>query len=165
MIQFDSTAIQKFWSMVDKNGPTVRDELGPCWMWIGGSFMRGYGVFHFSKTRYMRAHRLSWILHHNRDIPAGRIICHKCDIPGCVNPEHLFDGTNDDNMKDKTRKGRAYRGQSHYKTPLTDDLVREIFSKCLTAKHGDGRRLAKEYGVLPACISAIKHRRNWKHIN
>lgn len=72
-----------------------------CWFYIGLLNNRGYG-----KVGNSTAHRLSYKLHIGR-IPNGRFICHKCDVPNCVNPKHLFLGTHSDNMKDRQAKGRA----------------------------------------------------------
>ncbi len=77
-----------------------------CWPWVGKSTRRrGYGVIsHNNKT--MTASRLSWIFHHG-EIPSKKIfVCHKCDNPPCINPNHLFLGTNSDNVRDAIKKGR-----------------------------------------------------------
>jgi hypothetical protein len=85
-----------------------------CWIWMGSvADKRGYGLVYRSdnKTR-TGAHRYSWELHHG-EIPAGMRVCHKCDIPSCVNPDHLFLGTDVDNIQDAITKGRANFGRHH----------------------------------------------------
>ena len=77
---------------------------GDCIEWIGAKYPFGYGVVEHNGIR-ISTHRLSWILN-NGEIPEGMCICHKCDNPPCVNPEHLFLGTQSDNMKDAYKKGR-----------------------------------------------------------
>lgn len=94
------TATERFWGKVDRSGG--------CWLWTGATTPDGYGRFSFrGKTVY--AHRFVWTLH-NGTIPrspaARRFICHRCDTPGCVNPDHLFLGTNSDNMRDAAEKKR-----------------------------------------------------------
>jgi len=72
----------------------------------------GYGQIRDEQGSYATAHRISWRLH-NGDIPAGMCVLHKCDNPRCVRPEHLFLGTQADNIADKVRKGRQARGERH----------------------------------------------------
>jgi hypothetical protein len=87
---------ERFWERVDKRGPEE------CWEWAGSRHIRGYGFL----SGYGFAHRYSWELNNNKAIPFQMCICHHCDNPGCVNPDHLFLGTQKDNMQDCARKGR-----------------------------------------------------------
>lgn len=75
-----------------------------CWLWIANANRTGYGCLSDSKQRL--AHRISWEIHRG-PIPEGLYVLHKCDVPICVNPEHLFLGTHQDNMDDMVRKGRG----------------------------------------------------------
>lgn len=97
----------QFFERVNKNGPTVPYVGTPCWQWIGGAAGE-YGGAWFERRQEL-AHRISWILHFGK-IPGGMFVLHKCDNKLCVNPEHLFLGTQADNMRDKVEKGRQARG-------------------------------------------------------
>ncbi len=80
-----------------------------CWLWTGSRNQKGYGWSRIQGISTRMAHRISWLLHRG-DIPEGVLVCHKCDTPSCVNPDHLFLGTQKDNLLDMSRKGRSYRG-------------------------------------------------------
>jgi endogenous inhibitor of DNA gyrase (YacG/DUF329 family) len=144
----------RFWSKVSKDGPVLNTELGPCWEWMG-SCSRGYGVTHIDGSREF-AHRFSW-RDRNGEIPDGLDVCHKCDNPKCVNPGHLFVGTEKDNMLDMIKKGRGGN------TKLTVHQVLEIRSNYL-AGNVTQSRLSAEYGVTPSAIWSIVTGKTWKHI-
>jgi hypothetical protein len=77
-----------------------------CWIWTGTKNTAGYGMFYI-KLRGYRAHRISWELANKTPIPDGKLICHSCDNPPCVNPAHLWPGTDKENRWDSILKGRA----------------------------------------------------------
>lgn len=83
----------------------VVDESG-CWLWHGSKMVNGYGLV-WSGERMESAHRTSWRIHRG-EIPDGLFVCHTCDVRNCVNPDHLFLGTNTDNMRDCSAKGRTH---------------------------------------------------------
>lgn len=90
--------------------PHIRENYVPvpesgCWLWLGNWTQNGYGAVKHSGRWLTGAHRLFYELHRG-EIPDGLLVCHKCDTPVCVNPDHLFLGTQSDNMRDKVRKGR-----------------------------------------------------------
>lgn len=92
------TTTDRFWAKVKKSDA--------CWEWQGGRLPHGYGRIVISrKEGAVRAHRFSWELHFG-PIPDGMVICHRCDNPPCVRPDHLFVGTQSDNMRDCVNKGR-----------------------------------------------------------
>lgn len=159
-----------FWANVDKSGE--------CWLWTRGVTRWGYGDTRFN-GRHQNAHRVSWQLTRGA-IPAGLVVCHSCDNRLCVNPDHLWLGTQRENMHDSWRKGRrdatckgeghwhhrkpesTPRGASHYKSKFTESDVRSI--RDARASGVPLRTLACKYGVTPEAIDAIAKRKNWAHV-
>lgn len=137
-----------------------RDE-NKCWPWKASKLSNGYGQLTIKQMHFL-AHRISWFIYCGR-IPSGLNVLHKCDNPSCVNPNHLFLGTQKENMKDKVDKGRAYtgihKGEKNPANKLTADDVRDMRSK-----NGTLKEIAKEYGVSFGLIGHIKSKRLWKHL-
>lgn len=134
------------------------NRAGDCHVWLGSfSGVRcrkapqpriclNYRSFIASRVAYQL-----WV----GDVPAKAQVLHRCDRPECVNPKHLFLGTNADNMADKVAKGRQYRGQGHHLATLSDEKVRDIRRELQTGLMR-GTELARKYGVTPSSVSQIK---------
>lgn len=84
---------------------SIPEPMSGCWLWLGFCQENGYGQLHARSLGERTAHRASYVLHRG-DIPKGSLICHKCDTPSCVNPDHLFIGTAKSNMEDMSNKNR-----------------------------------------------------------
>ena len=135
----------------------IRIDGSGCHLWMAGKYSTGYGQFCAARKNYY-AHRLAWEFV-NGPIPDGMVICHKCDIRACVNPEHLFVGTYTDNNRDREAKGRGrpVHGERHYNRKLTTADVLAIRASNLSC-----RQAAQQFGVSPASISLIRNGINWR---
>lgn len=167
--------IERFWSKVERS-----TDNGDCWEWRACRNRKGYGLFWESGVN-RGAHRVAWEIA-SGPIPTGLHVLHRCDNPSCVNPSHLFLGTNLDNVRDRGAKGRTFRNPEG-RTPrskhsreemvginvpgvkLTEDQVREIRRR-YTYKHPvhGQQALATEFGVDKKTIWFIVHRVTWRHI-
>lgn len=149
----------RFWAKVQR---LTNDD---CWIWTASFDKNMYGKFLISeegKDRSVRAHVYSWELYTGRPVPKGVQVCHKCDHSYCVNPDHLFLGTTQDNTQDKIDKGRQAKGESIGLSILTEKEVIEI-----RELHKAGHtimQLSILYGRGRNTIGDVIKRRTWKHI-
>jgi len=139
----------------------VKKETG-CWIWTGGTRPNAKGVLygrHWLDTgRAIGAHRFSYIIHRG-NISEASFVCHKCDTPLCVNPDHLFESDHAGNMSDMVQKGRSFKGRGENKVgraKLTDKQADEIRS--MPMSHS---KLAKIFNVSSATIGRIKRRETY----
>jgi hypothetical protein len=152
------TATQRFWAKVNKDGP-LHPALGTrCWTWPVEEGR--YGQFWIGKGN-VGAHVFSWTLHHGV-VPRGMQINHKCDRGRCVNPTHLFLGTQLDNMRDKVAKGRQARGETGGNTKLTEQQVRRARELC--ASGTSFAAVAATLGVTYHAVASAVRRETWAHV-
>ena len=143
--------MKRFWDKVNKS------ESG-CWLWTScGRGYGGQGSFKFEGKTF-GAHRFAWELVKG-PIPHGMCVLHKCDVPKCVNPDHLFIGTQVENIQDRDKKERQARGEKVTVSKLTAEQVLAI-----RADRRSDKAIADDYGVFFTAISKIKRRITWKHI-
>lgn len=145
---------QRFWKHVD-----IKD-LFECWLWKGATDSAGYGSFR-NKTGTTIASRISYFLVYGI-IPKGKNVLHHCDNPLCVNPSHLFLGTQKDNIRDCVTKKRIAIGEHHGRSKLTESDILKIYS--LLQSEISQIAIAKKFNVSGATIHNIKVGKNWKHL-
>jgi len=142
--------MDKFWSKVKKTNK--------CWWWSAAKDGCNYG-----RLGNKKAHRVSYEMHFGK-IPKGIYVCHSCDNPSCVNPEHLFLGTQKQNMLDMVRKGRQNKakGSKHGNAKLTEEIVNKIRNDYKIIR--STRKLAKIYNISRSSIKFIVQYVSWRHI-
>ncbi len=153
---------QRFWEKVDKSGD--------CWVWTAAKRGNGYGAFKIDRKMH-QAHRLAYEYTFGK-IPEGLFACHKCDNRICVNPHHIFLGTNSDNMKDAWNKGRLvkirnndhFRGKINVNASLTREKV--LYLKSLLTNKGTKtvKQIAKEEGIKYSTMLAVSSGRYYKSV-
>lgn len=149
------SAAERFWAKVEKTSG--------CWLWKASSSTQGYGYFTFS-GRTVYAHR--WIFAETYGhLLEGLFVCHHCDNPKCVRPEHLFLGTPKTNMDDKHNKGRAIymRGAQHPLSKLNESIVWEIRFGNSYEEQTD-QQVAQTLGVARSVVTNIRNGARWKHV-
>ncbi len=179
VVQLDQKAVNRFWSKVNT-------RANGCWEWRAACTPNGYGQFWLGKKQY-GAHRIAWLIARGTILP-GLMVCHICDNPRCVRPEHLFLGTAKDNVADMWKKGHGAagerngththpervergnkhssrrrrecrpRGERHYRAKLTQADVVEIRS---LSRDYSSAELGQRFGVHKSTIKDILHYRTW----
>ena len=157
MVDVRRVVPEKFWARVTKSDG--------CWLWQGPVDRWGYG-----RTSNRLAHRIAWELS-TGESPGSLFVCHHCDTPACVRPEHLFLGTHSDNMRDKMSKGRGRgmfprgmnnAGEAHKRAKLTDDAVRRI--RGMYRAGVACKDIAPLFGIAPNTAYQVAVRRKWPHV-
>jgi hypothetical protein len=128
-----------------------------CWVWMGTTTVRGYGQIEH-KTKKLYAHRASYEAFVG-EIPQGMYVCHTCDNVSCVNPNHLFLGTQKQNLQDMAKKGRSTRGEKNPGAKLTEEQVNQI-----RTMDGTCSFISKIFNVSSSAISAIKRKERWSYV-
>lgn len=148
----------KFWKRVIKTDG--------CWLWTGAITTFGYGHIHLGMGKFRDAHRVSWGLH-NGDVPEGLSVLHHCDNPPCTRPDHLFVGTQADNVEDMDRKGRRVNaqpiGEKHWKSRVTENDI--LTMRHLRSAGVPISKLAEQFKMSYRNAWVIVTRRGWRHIS
>jgi hypothetical protein len=148
----------KFWEW------TAKADDDSCWTWVGEKVPAGYGQLRFTTNHRkwsLRAHRVSWMIA-NGPIPDGMLILHKCDNRACVNPAHLFLGTDMDNVVDRLVKRRQPRGYRNAAAKIVEADV--VLIRTLFAFGAMRSAIAAHFGITPQHTSEIINGRKWRHV-
>lgn len=137
-------------------------ESNGCWLFTGYNDELGYGIIAY-KGSANKAHRISWLVH-NGNIPQGKNVLHKCDVRNCINPEHLFIGTQADNVNDMIAKGRKHtmKGVTHPGCRLSEANIGEI--KRLLTEGKKQAWIARKFKTTDQNIYRIKTGKTWGHL-
>lgn len=156
---YHTLELERFWSKVSLEGPLHPVLRTRCWVWLGAHQQgREYGVFRL-RGRVMPAGKAALILS-GVVVREELLICHRCDNPPCVRPDHLFQGTDKANAEDMVLKGRSSSGTKHYRALLTEDDVQTIVAAHLAGE--TGASLALRFGVSRSAVGAILQGTQWK---
>lgn len=150
------TPEQRFWKKVDKNGPVVRPELGPCWMWTGAKRRWGYGNF-WLDGRNVYPHRWAWEQENGRPFPPELKALHACDTKACIRPSHVRPGTDLENCQDMIAKGRGYN------TKMNPDKVREL--RRLRAEGVSAKLIGRQMKTSETNVLLILKGKTWRHVS
>lgn len=144
---------KRFWNLVNKTEG--------CWLWKGSPNSFGYGRFWLGDASYL-THRLSYLMHIG-PVEDGLFVLHRCDVPACVNPKHLWKGTKDNNSKDMVKKKRHKFGDKQPMSKVTETKVKKI-----RKLYAEGFRpqwlLGEKFGICQQNISDIVRRKLWRHL-
>lgn len=158
MPTFRPEQIERFWAR-------TRQESGACWVWRGAVGSKGYPMYTFNTpgepARTFMAHRVAFYLGKGED-PGNYLVLHRCDVPLCINPDHLFLGSQQENIHDAQRKDRWPIGERHHSAKLTAADVREI--RKLRSGGATFASIAARYSVSITNIQTIVSRQSWKHV-
>lgn len=158
---------ERFWAKVS---PGAESD---CWPWAGAREVAGYGTLFrdrdaAGRSRFLKAHRVSWELANRIAVPDGLSVLHSCDNPPCVNPAHLRVGTRADNAADRAerRRGKEHRqaGEANDNAKLTEADVRHIVAELRSPDHRSQTAIATAFGVKQQQVSRIARRENWRHL-
>lgn len=153
----------------DYKGNKKNSIKNNCWYWIGARNDRGYGVIGRGsrKQGIIKAHRIAYELFYFTKLEKDKCVCHTCDNPACVNPQHLFIGTQADNVADMIAKGRNVlppirRGNKSNLARLNDKKISQI--RKLANGGSSSRKIAKQFEVSNTTILQVVQRKSWRHV-
>ena len=157
-MKYKEYPIRNPWHTATRFWDKVQRMPNGCAEWIGAKDGGGYGAFRYSNKLY-RSHRFAWMLRYREWVPDDKVLCHTCDNPACVNTEHLFIGTQAENLADMTSKGRRTCGERHPSSKLTEREVEIIRTFCVRNGRGCKAFAARWFGISRQQVTNIASER------
>jgi hypothetical protein len=156
---------ERFWEKVDKCGPTGPYVDTPCWTWTAARNRRGYGQIGVRASRPAAAHRVSWELANGPISDSSLGVLHRCNNTSCVNPDHLYLGTPQQNADDRIKAARniAPKGQEHANALLSDDAVIQILD--LRLQGLTYAEIGRRFGITATSANDVCANRSWRHVD
>ena len=143
----------------EDRGLIVREPISGCHLWAGAVGGRSYAAARVA-GKVQRVHRVAYEAAYGA-IPNGKMVCHSCDNTLCVNPTHLFLGTQTENMTDRQKKGRQAKGETVWSSKLSEDQARVIKYERLGQPVA---KIAAEFGITQSQVSGIRRGRYWAYL-
>ena len=154
---------------IDRFFSNVEEQDNGCWQWTGSVDKDGYSVFNYltyTKDKIHRGHRFSHSVFNMDELKDGLVVMHSCNNTSCVNPNHLSQGTHNQNMDYMLKCGRKIgpRGEKQGQSKLTEQIVRQIYIDYRINKIGSSYKVAEKYNISRTTVSSIANGYNWKHL-
>ena len=161
-LNYRQDIVDRFWSKVIIPSD-YENQVKQCWEWQAGKDKDGYGYFHIRTGTKYRSHRFSYEYYFGI-IPDKMLICHTCDNPSCVNPYHLFAGTNTDNLQDMSAKCRGTIGAKNVNAAFVDQDIVDIIEGVSSNKYSGITEIMNIYHVSRPTIHRIFNGETWAHV-
>jgi len=152
---------ERFWNKVIRCSHE-QDCIYCCWTWTAGHDKAGYPTISITHSKPGRASRVGWELWHNRPLPAHKLAAHYCNNPRCINPQHIYPATTQENAADAIRAGTLAHGSTHHHSTLTEEDILRIFT--LTAQGVSRYTITQQMPVRYETVCRILRREAWRHV-
>ena len=162
-MEFSKDVLESFGNRVNfKYLPNDEPDYDQCWEWLASHDGSGYGRF-YSNSKYEGAHRIAYMMTYKKEIPKGICVCHRCDNPTCVNPNHLWLGTIADDIADKVSKDRQASGSINH-SKLNEDDIEDILINIYNGNYFNVNQICDIYIIAKNTLTNILIGENWGNV-